>query len=364
MYKETLSEKNKTMRMASIELLRSIAMLMVITLHYLDKGGILTSLSQTQSAGGYSAWILKSFCIVAVNTYVLISGYFLVESGFKLRRLITLIAQVLFYSVLVPAVLLLCGVLPVSELTLYHFLNYVFPVQMEQYWFATAYVLMYLFAPVLSAGVKQMSRIQLRNTIWLLVAVFSLSKTILPFQLTIDRHGYDVVWFLCLFLIAAYIRLYGSWKLQKSSQAALLYAAGSLGTFFLAVVIAYFSNRFGKFGYFIDNTFNYNHILCLLGAIGLFLTFLYWKMPEGVAANFFRKIAPYTFGVYLLHENREVRYLWMQWLGIERYSAGHWSVLHWLLSVLIVFSIGILVDYIRSLLFGGVKWIGKHFLKK
>ena len=119
------------MRIASIEFLRSIAMLMVITLHYLDKGGILVSLTENQGISGYFAWLLEAFCIVAVNTYVLVSGYFLVEAGFKLRRLVILVAQVLFYSVAVPAVLVLCGLLPVQELTLYHFLNYVFPFQMN-----------------------------------------------------------------------------------------------------------------------------------------------------------------------------------------------------------------------------------------
>ena len=341
----------KNSRIASIELLRSLAMLMVITLHYLDKGGILVSLTERQGIAGYGAWLLESFCIVAVNTYVLVSGYFLVEAGFKLRRLVYLIVQVLFYSILVPAVLVLCGLLPMQELTLYHFLNYVFPVQMNHYWFATAYILMYLFAPVLALGVKQIGKKQLQTILLLLLVVFSLGKTILPFQLAIDAHGYDVVWFLCLFLIAAYIRLYGIPRVKKSWQGFLLYAVSCLGIFVLAVVIAFFSKRLDKFGYFVSSTFDYNHILCLIGAVGLFLGFLYWKMPEGKAAMVARKIAPYTFGVYLLHENREFRYLWPELLGIDKYGSGQWSVLHWLMSILVVFAVGILVDYLRGRLF-------------
>ena len=138
-------DMQKPIRQASIELLRCVAMLMVITLHYLDKGGILTPLSQAQSGSGYGAWLLEAFCIVAVNTYVLISGYYLTESGFKLRSLVTLTAQILFYSVLVPVVLVLCGILPVKDMTLYQLLNYLLPVQTMHYWFGTAYLLMYLF---------------------------------------------------------------------------------------------------------------------------------------------------------------------------------------------------------------------------
>lgn len=350
-----ISTEKKPVRMAGVELLRSIAMLMVITLHYLDKGGILVSLTEKQPLTGYGAWLLESFCIVAVNTYVLISGYFLTESGFKLRRLFELLAQLSFYSLLVPAVLVLCGVLPVPGLTLYDFLNFALPVQMNHYWFATAYILMYLFAPVLSAGVKQLTQKQHRTMLILLLLVFSVSKSILPFQLAIDAKGYDVVWFLCLFLLAAYIRLYGLPNLQKSWQGFLLYGVSCLGIFLGAVGIAVLSNRFGKFAYFVDNTFSYNHILCLLGAVGLFSGFLHWKLPEGKLAAAARRIAPYTFGVYLLHENREIRYLWPQWLGMGRYGNGIWSAAHWLGSILLVFAAGILIDFLRSLLFRGVE---------
>lgn len=350
-----MSNVQKENRLASIELLRSLAMLMVITMHYLDKGGILVPLTEKQSFAGVCAWLLESLCVVAVNTYVLISGYFLTESGFKLRRLIILGAQIVFYSVLVPVVLVFCGILPVSELTIYHLINYIFPIQMNHYWFGTAYIFMYIFVPVLSAGVKQLSQKQLRMIIIIAVMVFSLSKTILPFQLEMDRDGYDVVWFLCLFLIAAYIRLYGIDFIKKSSKGFLVYGLSCVGILCLSMVIAFASNSLGKFEYFVESTLDYNHILCLLGSIGLFLGFLYLKIPEGKFATFACKIAPYTFGVYLLHENREIRYLWPRWLGVDRFADGTWSVFHWLISIIIVFAIGILVDYSRSLLFGAVE---------
>lgn len=345
------SEKVNNSRMASIEMLRCIAMLMVITLHYLDKGGILVPLNEKQSFAGVCAWLLEAFCIVAVNTYVLVSGYFLTESGFKLRRLIILVAQLVFYALFVPVVLVLCGILPASELTIYHLLNYFCPIQMNHYWFGTAYIFMYIFVPVLSEGVKKLTKKQLQMVIVLAVIVFSVSKSVLPFQLEVDKKGYDAIWFVCLFLIAAYIRLYGIGRLKKSSQGFLLYLISCIGIFVVSWVIAFASNRLGKFEYFITSTFDYNHILCLLGSVGLFVGFLLWKMPEGKIAYFVRKIAPYTFGVYLLHENREIRYLWPNWLGVNDCFKGIWMLPHWLISILIVFTVGIVVDYLRSLLF-------------
>ena len=359
----------KTARHAGVELLRSIAMLMVITLHYLDKGGVLVSLTEKQGVSGYLAWLLEAFCIVAVNTYVLVSGYFLTEAGFKLKRLVQLVCQLLFYSILVPVVLVLAGQLPASRLTLYDLLNYFLPVQMNHYWFGTAYVLMYLFVPVLSAGVRNLSKKQLGFTILTLLLVFSVSKSVLPFQLAIDRQGYDVVWFLCLFLVAAYLRLYGAGELpgrkgEKPGCSAgfFLYIAGGFGIFLLSLILAFLSSRFGKFAYFVESPYQYNHILCLLAAIGLFYGFLNVKLSEGKVAALARWLGPYTFGVYLLHENISIRYLWPAWVQALIPAPGGTWILQWLAGIFMVFAAGILIDFLRSRLFAGAEALfsGKH----
>ena len=108
----------KSKRIPSIDILRSLAMLMVISMHYFDKGNVKISLGDTQTAVSVLAWLFHSFCIVAVNCYVLISGYFLVESSFKWKKLVELILQVLFYSILVPVTMWAVGLLPASEINL------------------------------------------------------------------------------------------------------------------------------------------------------------------------------------------------------------------------------------------------------
>ena len=75
----------KKERMANLEVLRCVAMMMVVVLHYLGKGGLLPDLTAPLSVQDMAAWLLEAFCIVAVNVYMMISGYFLCESSFKLR---------------------------------------------------------------------------------------------------------------------------------------------------------------------------------------------------------------------------------------------------------------------------------------
>ena len=71
----------KKERQLNYELLRIIAMLMIVSLHYLGKGGLLGNPArQDMTAAGYTAWLAEAFCLVPVNVYVLISGYFGVDS--------------------------------------------------------------------------------------------------------------------------------------------------------------------------------------------------------------------------------------------------------------------------------------------
>ena len=347
-------------RQANFELLRIVAMLMIIVLHYLNKSELVLLYTQEHSAVNYTAQLIEAFCIVAVNCYVLLSGYFLVESAWKLERVVSLVAQVLFYSLLIPVVLICAGVVAAGELSVYDWLNYVLPIETEHYWFATAYLIMYLFAPLLAAGVKAVERRTLQMIIGVLALFFCVWKSVLPASLATDRYGYDYGWFLFLFLVAAYIRLYGVPKLERKRNAAILYVGMSLGIFMLTVVSGILAEVLPPFAYYMDMPDTYNHILCLLSSIGLFMLFKDMKPWEGKAAEVIRHLAPYTFGVYLLHEHILVRYRWMHWLGVDTVW-GSWKFIpHMIGCVVIVYAAGTVVDWVRMWIFRGARKLFAH----
>ena len=354
-------------RVVSIELLRMLAMMMVVMLHYLDKGNVLPALTGEMGLNGYVAWGLESLSIVAVNVYMLISGYFLVESGFKPGRLVELLCQVLFYTLLVPVVLLAVGILEPGYFNVYHILRDILPVQMEQYWFITAYVIMYLFSPVLSIAAKAMKQEQLKGTVIALLLFFSVSKTILPVELAIDKAGNDGIWFLCVFLVAAYIRLYGIPFFEGKKpvfRGLLCYLAGCVGIFCLTFAVRMVYLKTGSLDHFIKIGFDYNHLLNLFAAVGLFYGFLHLKISsEGCFAKVIYALAPYSLGVYLLHEQIEVRYLWPQWIGASFEGNVVLMVCRCLLSVLLIYAVGTAVDAIRAYIFGGIRKI-VHKIRK
>ncbi len=73
-----------------------------------------------------------------------------------------------------------------------------------------------------------------------------------------------------------------------------------------------------------------------------------------------RKLAPYTFGVYLLHEHILVRYEWMKWLGVEKVQESLLFVPHLLLCALAVYAVGTAVDFVRAWVFARVAAVARR----
>ena len=343
--------KTKSKRLANIELLRIIAMMMVILLHYLGKGDLLPTIKPDMGVTAYVAWILESLSIVAVNVYVLISGYFLVESEFKPGKVVRLILQVLFYTILVTILAFSFGIIGKEELGIYNLAVQIFPFQLEQYWFMTAYLVMYILSPILAMGVKSVSKKTLQTVILFFVGFICVEKSLLPVQMVFDKRGNDALWFVCLFLVAAYIRLHGIKFLEKRMWALILYIGCCVLMIIENMLLYVVYEKTGELGHLFGSPYHYNHIFVFLASLGLFALFKNMKIKDGIFSKVVCKIAPYTLGVYLLHEQKYVRYLWPKWFGAQSVDGPMMLIITTLFAVLTVFVVGILVDYLRSLLF-------------
>ena len=338
-------------RMANLELLRCTAMMMVVVLHFLGKGGLLPELTgKNMDACGVAAWVLETLSIAAVNVYMFISGYFLSGSAFKLSRLIRLYLQVWVYSAGLGLFGALSGLVEETTPDTHYFLTLIFPVTMGHYWFMTAYVFMYLLLPFVGMAVRQMTKRQLQTAAVLLFLVFSIMKSVLPVRLEMDEQGYDCLWYLCVFVAAAYVRRFGVGFLDKKGRSFLLYVGSCglilAGTFGLRAVYL----RTGSLGRMLKMCLDYNHILPFLAAAGLFGVFKSIHI-ENKIANVINFVAPYTLGVYLLHENLGLRYSWQKWFGAERISTVPGLLIGTLTAVMIVFVCGVAADVVRKRIF-------------
>lgn len=354
-------------RQLNYELLRIVAMLMIVCLHYLSKGGLLGNPArEDMTAAGYTAWLVEAFCLVAVNVYVLISGYFGVESaGFGtkdgritirgvLKRPAKIWNQVFFYSMVIGCGTLIIGA---QEFDLYQFFSYCFPVVTEHYWFATSYVFLCLMMPFLNAGFSRLDKKEIKYLLTGLLLLFCVSKTVIPMRLPRDNDGYDDVWFVILYLTGAYLKTYEIRFLKVRWRAAAVYL-GSVAVIFASfLVLRMIFIRTGRLEAMIHYGYTYNYLFCYTGAVGLFLAFAHngnrRDKTSPVLERFRKPIALFsasTFGVYLIHEHGSIRYAWPKWFHCEAQinnSVGGF-LLHMIGTVFTVYLVCTLIEVIRG----------------
>ena len=338
--------KEKSVRQPNFELLRVICMLMVVSLHYLSKGGHLRSFQETFTINTWMAYGLESFSVVAVNAFVLVTGYFMVNSVFRVQKVISIIGQILFYTVGISCILLFMGAVPAYGF--YQLINDILPVQMEHYWFMTAYVLLLLFTPILNMALQKMTEKELRDVLIGLLVFFSLPKTILPITVTIDHKGYDVVWFLIVYLIGAYIRRYGIPFFKDKKRAVLLYLSAVFLIFLRTCLYGIMYKISGKLEDQVQEAFQYNHLLNLFAAISFFYIFYHLEIRNRRIQKTIVLVSPYVLGVYLLHEQLQIRYLWTTWLGVEKIADSPYFILHYIGTILLLFVAGVFVEWFRQ----------------
>ena len=343
----------------NIEFLRVLSMLMVVTLHALGKGDLLKSLNADKTSMTYLAWVLESFAIVAVNVYVLISGYLLCESRFRIGRLLELCCEVWFYSIVIYVLNLFLH-FSSQPLNSHTALMCVLPLNMDTYWFMTAYVVMYIFSPLLKLAAAKMSQKQFGTVVCMFAGILSVFKTVLPVTLETDRKGYDAMWFFALFLIGAYLKKYGCPFIKKPSTGGIIYLVFCVLVFAEKWCLDFVYVKTGHLETIQSVSYHYNHLFVLLASIGLFEWVLLAKeisKPVGKVAGF---LAPMALGVYLIHEQFCVRFEWTKWLGLNSIAgsgapAAFSALARVFGAVLCVYIVASLIDFIRIQIFNIVK---------
>ena len=109
----------------------------------------------------------------------------------------------------------------------------------------------------------------------------------------------------------------------------------------------------GALLYYANVPYHYNFLLTLTASLGLFYWFRGFHVPEGKAAEFIRRAAPSTLGVYLIHENIDIRDRWLPLM--ERFLGpvprGGLLVLHMLICAALLYICCTLIDVVRRILF-------------
>ena len=351
-------------RQAGIELLRMVAMMMIVTMHFLANSGNLLEPGKPSDVSAVLGTILENFCLAAVNAYVFISGYFGYQGTFQVKRVLRFLCQIWFYSLLVPLVLMGLGISTGFQNGIYGILPYLFPIETEHYWFATSFLLLMLLMPFLNLAAQHLPKKTYQTALVVLFIFLSGIKSIVPVAFATDRYGYDLTWFVFVYLLAAYAGKYdenGIFHRFKTGRgnAAILFllsaAAGMAIQFLMKDLGSFLPSLQNTCEYYFSVPYHYNTITVLTAAIGLFYLFRSLQIREGKAADLLRRLGGLCFGIYLLHEHIDIRGSWYGWLKALVNPAGNTGVLpfltEWIFCLLVVCIAGLLTDLIRDKVF-------------
>ena len=323
---------------------------MIVSVHSVSHGivGTMNKVSVN------SCWfhIESSVCLLAVNIFVLISGYFLVNERFRVSKLFRVTIETIFYSWIIFACVFFGG--GGSEVGGRGVITALLPISFNQYWFISAYVGMYILSPGLNLLIRNISQKQHLGIILLAVAYFSLWNSLIPYSqpMGIHRFGQSVVWFMVLYLIAAYLRLYsnnGFFSLRRVKCAFFI----SIAFINLSwIVLTLLGKAFGlSLGDSItEYYFHYNSFPVLVASVSFFVWFREVRVERSFMRSMIRFAGPLCFGVYLIHDNPNIREF--VWGGLRLIPGETWSLpLLAMGYALMVFLACLLIDYLRSLLF-------------
>lgn len=330
-----------------IDLLRMVLMYMVVILHLLGHGGVLSA--SDRSGGQYAAaWLLESFAYCAINCYGLITGYVHFGSKYRLTNLAMIWLQAFFYSALIAAGMWYLGLEEFSGESLKTFL---LPVSHDGYWYVTAYAGLFLGIPMLNAGVRALEEKAARIYMAGLFLVFSVLPTLARGDIFQFNSGYSAFWLAYLYALGACMRKFG-WGDGVTGWKAL---AVYLGCVVLSWWVKTGSEAMLGTAESRLKLLNYTAPTMVLAAAALLVLFKNGKPPRWLT-GIVGRLSPAAFGVYLIHEHTWVRAhcIKKRFVFLTEFAAPR-MLLGVLGCALGIFGVCLLADLIRGKVFAWLR---------
>lgn len=335
-----LIKPKKTIKNSNIELIRIISMFFIVFHHYSVHSGWV--FSDVYSKKQYFIEILGSFGKIGVILFVIITGYFLKQSTFKLKKLIYMWGLVFFYSISIYLIFLLT-----NKINLTHEIwKYIFPISFSVYWFATVYTFIYILSPILKKALLQFKQKQILIFLFLFVLVCRLPVVIGLLTSNPDAFSLDNPFLFTVFITAGYLIREYEYKITASynKHPYLLLIITTLLILIGPYLIRYINHEF-NLSVYSDLFTGLNSINALLFSVSLFIILSRLNFNSKIVNS----IGACTFGVYLIHDNPFIRkFIWIDLFHNAEHFHGKYIIIRSIVEPVIIFLICVAIELLRQ----------------
>lgn len=349
--------QTKPPRDSNIELLRILMMLVIIAHHYIVNSGI-APLAMTVRGGvqPYSLNLAFALCFgfggkMAINVFVLITGYFMCRKEFRWNKVWHLAGEMTFYKYVIYAIFVLTGY---ETFTLKGFAKTLLFIPLGfGKGFAASFLGLYVLVPFINKAIQSFEKKDLQQLILTLLFLFTALSSFL-----LNTAFEYIGWYVTVYLIGAYLHLYPVEFLENRKNCVWL-SIGSLFLCYASVIVisfvAYKLNRTLPVYWFVNDS---NKILAVATAVSLFCLFKTFRIGYIKIIN---TLAASTFGILLIHASSDTMRNWL-WNDVMQSAKAYGEKLFPLYAFGAVFTVYFAcfaIDFARKQILRGIKTIWK-----
>ncbi|KAB5604858.1 acyltransferase family protein [Bifidobacterium jacchi] len=339
----------QSQRNSSIETLRILSMLMIISHHFIVLSQVKTLELPISVNKLFSDLLLRPGGKIGVTVFFLISAYFLcqetVNTKRNIKRIVALDAQMLFYSLSITFIFLILDYKLVSTTTI---VQSFIPLISRMWWYPTSYIIFLLLSPFITVSLRRIGKKNHFNLVLIVSFLWGLIAGLLP-KIYLDLSSQNMIIFCYLYILTSFY----VWYLKPVSRRFSLTLIG-LGLFLIwsnILVCSYLYQKTGSSLFlhledsFISHEWKLPVAFTAFGLFSLFVSFQYYSKSINV-------IAKCTFGVFLIH-NHPVSSSFLSHTLFNMSNTFN-RISYPLIAIsiiLLVFILCILIDLIRQQIF-------------
>ena len=342
-------------RNSSYELMRIVSMFLIVLYHIILHGKVLEN---CQNEGLKIIFEFIEFVtLVHVNSFILVTGYYQVESNFKQSKIWSLLNANWFYRVLIVILLLTFNIVSIDKVSL---IKETFPINLNEYWFFKNYLLLYCLTPFINKGIEKLNKSTYQKMIIVSFIIFSIVPSVTGGSY-FDNSGFTLYQFVFLYMVGAYLKKY---PLSKS----YIFKVMSKNMYKLILIFILFTCVFSNYILY-KYSMSVSSVNTVLGEISSYVSrastlynnpfviiqsicFFEYFGTFTIKNRYINKLASLVFGIYLIHDNNFSRGLIYTYLKINNGPIYSYKFIFYVFFIaVLIYAICAVIEYIRQKLF-------------